>query len=152
MNKKLALSILWLSSLFFLACHLDTAFERSSDLFKYLAKEQQLDISQKNKMQLLILQVGNCGACTREVMNFVGQSLPKLSDTTYVLMARPDKDIEATLSQIDRVKILSDKNNMLGKYGLRYVTDYLFFFENGDIIKWHRLDENGLKNAKKYVK
>lgn len=150
MNKKSVLLILLLSSLFGFACTNSEPFERSSDLFRYLQKEQNLDIHKKEKVQLLILQVGNCGACTREVLKFVEETLPKLPDTTFVLMARNDSTIEANLAKITNAKVLSDDKQMLGKYGLRYVTDYLFVFEKGEITNWFRLDENGLKKAKRY--
>lgn len=146
MRKKLVLSILLLSSLF-LACNRDSSFERSHDLFKYLAQEQQLDMSKKNKAQLVILQVGNCGACTRDVLSFLEKKIPTFPDTTFVLLANDNEDIIATLSQIDKVKILTNSNNMLSKYGLRYVNDFIFLFEQGEIKKWFRLDEYGLKNA-----
>ncbi len=152
MSGKLALSILCWISLLAIACQRETTFERKEELHNYLVKEQQLDITKKSKAQLLILQVGNCGACTREVLSFLERKLPHLTDTTFVLMARSDSTIEANLSKINKVKILTDKNGMLSKYGLRYVTDYLFFFEAGQLVKTHRLDEYGLKNAQRQLK
>jgi hypothetical protein len=100
----------------------------------------------------VVLLVGNCGACTREVLNLVERKIPHFSDSTYVLMARRDSSIEANLATFSKVKILTDNSNMMPKYGLRYVTDYIFLFEAGELKKTYRLDEYGLKNAERQLK
>lgn len=152
MSYKLTLSILCWISLLAMSCQRETNFERKDELYKYLFNEQQIDLSQKGKLQLVVLQVGNCGACTREVLNLVERKIPHFSDSTYVLMARRDSSIEANLATFSKVKILTDNSNMMPKYGLRYVTDYIFLFEAGELKKTYRLDEYGLKNAERQLK
>jgi hypothetical protein len=135
-----------------MACQRETNFERKDELYKYLYKEQGIDLSQKGKLRLVILQVGNCGACTREVLDLLERKIPNFTDSTLVLMARRDSSIEANLAQVSKVKVLTDDKLMLSKYGLRYVTDYIFFFEAGELKKTYRLDEYGLKNAERQLK
>lgn len=153
MNKNTAsiTLLLLLSSLFFGACGGGaTQFERAEDLRRYLLKEQGIDLAKKQKAQVVILQVGNCGACTQNVLQFLDEKIPKWSDSTYLFLAHEDAELMARLADLPNSRVVADKNNMISRYGLRYLNDLLFLVENGDIKHYFKLDESGIRRAARY--
>lgn len=152
MNKSTASIILLflLSNLLFVACGGSAQFERAEDLRRYLLKEQGIDLAKMQKAQVVIMQVGNCGACTREVLQFLDEKVPKWQDSTYLFLALPDAELSARLAQLPNSRVVEDKNNMIPRYGLRYLNDLLFLVENGNIKHYFKLDDSGIRQASRH--
>ncbi len=149
MSKNTASIILLflLISVLGLGCGGSAQFERAEDLRRYLLKEQGIDLAKMSKAQVVILQVGNCGACTQSVLQFLDEKVPKWADSTYLFLAHPDAELAARLGQLPNSRVVEDKNNMVSRYGLRYLNDLLFLVENGNIKHYFKLDEGGIRQA-----
>lgn len=136
---------------FLYSCSSNKDFEREADLFNYLDKIHHLkSVGVDKEEYVVILQAGFCGACTGETMMLLQSFYKKETATShYLVLAKDDKTIKSRFSGFSNIKILTNEQNQLGRYGLATTSDMFFKIRNNKIIDWFKLRDANIKELSK---
>ena len=143
--------IMFLTLLLTSACHPNTKsvaqFERQTELFKYFdCANIKVD---ENINHVFIFQTNKCGACTDEVLDYVGESYKSNEENKIFILCSKNNLILNTLKPLKNSKIHIDSNFDLERYGLSYATDLYVKLNNHKIEYWAFLDHKTVSSLLK---
>lgn len=114
-------------------------FYREKELASYLKNETKYNLSNE-KFTVILLQVDICGACSKEALENLNDIITDKNQKTIIILSEKRNDIVSLLSE-KNIEFHIDENYKLEEYGLKLYTDYIFYFENGNVKEYHVLED-----------
>ncbi|MEM8524750.1 MAG: hypothetical protein AAGG68_08900 [Bacteroidota bacterium] len=132
-----------------LGCKNNASFEREQEVINYLQKIHSVELS--DQAIVIMLQTNFCGACTEDVLSFIGKSISNVRIPIHLVLADDSMKIVGQLKDFEHVNVLIDKDFSLERYGLRYPTDLFFLIDHQSIRYWSFIEESHFKSIRRQL-
>lgn len=131
------------------ACSSQKPFDREKELLSYLTNIQRIEINQRQKIYVFVLNNSLCGTCVDETLVFIHSFFGESGDKKIILTGKQSTQLEKLFSDMRNTIVLSDREDKLAKYGLAYTVDYMFEIKGGKIAYWNYMVPNTLLKLEK---
>jgi hypothetical protein len=122
-------------------------FEREGELLRFLNTELNISIDTIKDLKVFILQDKICGACTDSILQFIISLEPK--NNLIVLSDMNKKVLNQVTSRFDTSQVYIDRNDLVGRYGMRYAQDLVVVLSRGKVRYWSFIKEERLEKIRK---
>jgi len=115
----------------------NSRFYREDMLLKFVNNET--DLNGFDEYNLILINASDCGACNVNDIQLIQrhQLYNEGSKTIFLFSQEKAKLLDSI--EDSNVEVIYSDANVLGRYGLRLFTTYIFHINHGRIVNWSKL-------------